>query len=260
MELRRYLRILAARWLLLAVCAVVGIAAAYATLPDRARYEATSTIYVGNRHFGQQGSLSNDQTAGVERVARTFAVMLASEPIAREAVQRSGLPLSPRQIVSRTQTIVIPGTSLIRVSYRDADPTVAQSLANALSDALVDKVQDFEPGVGGEGEVPALPAYVFARAELPFTPEETGAVGRLLTGALFGLVLAATVALLLDYLDITPRSVDDLERRLGLPVLGVIPLLPDAVAHQVVSGARVHVDDQDRTPGDAPTEVEVRRA
>ena len=157
--------------------------------------------------------------------------MIASEPIARDAVQRTGLDAASAQVANRTTAVVIPGTSLIRITYKDADPSRARALANAISDALVEKVQTFEPGtVGGEGEVPILPAYVFARADLPVVPQGNGAIGRLLTGAVFGFVLAAGVAFLLDYLDITPRSADDLERHLGLPVLGVVPELPAASA------------------------------
>jgi capsular polysaccharide biosynthesis protein len=45
----------------------------------------------------------------------------------------------------------------------------------------------------------------------------------LIIGALFGLVLSVTVVLLLNYLDVTVRSPEDVERRTGLPVLGSIP-------------------------------------
>lgn len=236
MELRRYLTVLRNRWLLIVVCSVVGLLAAQATLPTGSSYIADTTVYVGNRQFGAAGALSADQSQGVERVARTFAVMIASQPIARDAIDRTGVDAAPAQVAARTVAAVIPGTSLIRITYRDADPARARALANAISDALVERVQTFEPGTpGGEGEVPSLPAYVFARADLPVTPEAKGSLGRLLTGALFGFVLAAGVTFLLDYLDITPASADDLERHLGLPVLGVVPILTPASAARVLA-------------------------
>ncbi len=239
MELRRYLTVLRRRWLLLLVSVVCGLFAGYLTVPSGSTYTAETTIYVGNRQFGEAGDLSADQSQGVVRVARTFAVMIASEPIARDAVQRTGIDASSAQVARRTTALVIPGTSLIRITYHDADPARARAIANAISDALVEKVQTFEPGaVGGEGEVPILPAYVFARADLPVVPQGKGAIGRLLTGAVFGLVLAAAVAFLLDYLDITPRSADDLERHLGLPVLGVVPVLGGAALEEPVGTAR----------------------
>jgi len=249
MELRRYLNVLRRRWLLLLASTLCGVVAAYLTLPSGNTYTAETTIYVGYRQFGGAGALSADQTNGVQQVARTFAVMIASEPIARDAVQRTGIDASSAQVANRTTAAVIPGTSLIRITYHDADPSRARALANAISDALVEKVQTFEPGsVGDEGEVPILPAYVFARADLPVVPEGNGAIGRLLTGAVFGFVLAAAVAFLLDYLDITPRSSDDLERHIGLPVLGAIPELPSSTASRAMGRVRA---PGEREPADA---------
>ena len=40
---------------------------------------------------------------------------------------------------------------------------------------------------------------------------------------LFGLLVGAALVFLLDYLDLSLRSTDDVERLLELPVLGVIP-------------------------------------
>lgn len=255
MELRRYLNVLRRRWLLLLVSTLCGVVAAYLTLPSGNTYTAETTIYVGNRQFGNAGDLSADQSQGVERVARTFAVMIASEPIARDAVQRTGIDASSAQVANRTTAVVIPGTSLIRITYADADPSRARALANAISDALVEKVQTFEPGaVGEEGEVPILPAYVFARADLPVVPEGNGAMGRLLTGAVFGFVLAAGVAFLLDYLDITPRSADDLERHLGLPVLGVVPELASSSAARSLGRAQAPGEREPSPPRPAPRE------
>jgi capsular polysaccharide biosynthesis protein len=42
-------------------------------------------------------------------------------------------------------------------------------------------------------------------------------------GLLFGLMAAVGLVLLLDYMDLTVKSPEDLERRLDLPVLGTIP-------------------------------------
>ena len=244
MELRRYLTVLRRRWVLLLVSVVCGLMAGYLSVPSGSTYTAETTIYVGNRQFVAAGALSADQNQGVERVARTFAVMIASEPIARDALQSTGIDASSAQVARRTVAGLIPGTSLIRISYHDADPARARAIANAISDALVEQVQTFEPGatIGGEGDVPVLPAYVFARADLPVVPQGKGAIGRLLTGAIFGFVLAAAVAFLLDYLDITPRSADDLERHLGLPVLGVVPLLSGSSAERPVGKARQVAD------------------
>ena len=46
---------------------------------------------------------------------------------------------------------------------------------------------------------------------------------KVLLGALVGLVVSILLVFLLDYLDITIKSPEELERRVGLPVLGIVP-------------------------------------
>jgi len=48
-----------------------------------------------------------------------------------------------------------------------------------------------------------------------------------MVGLLIGLALGIALALVLDHLDNTLKGADDVERRLGLPVLGLVPRLPE---------------------------------
>ena len=49
-----------------------------------------------------------------------------------------------------------------------------------------------------------------------------------MVGLLIGLALGIALALMLDHLDNTLKGADDVERRLGLPVLGLVPRLPES--------------------------------
>jgi capsular polysaccharide biosynthesis protein len=160
----------------------------------------------------------------IQGIATTFAVMIPSEPIARDAVERTGVNRSPNGVAGSTYASVIPGTTLIQVVVADPDAAVAQALANGITDAFVERAQELEPGTAAEeGALPTLPAYVFQRAQLPTVPQSTSSSSRLVVGALFGLAVALAIAFLLDYLDITVRTPAEVESRVGLPVLGSIP-------------------------------------
>jgi capsular polysaccharide biosynthesis protein len=71
--------------------------------------------------------------------------------------------------------------------------------------------------------VPNEPAYVFQDATAAVR-SSSGVDRKVLLGALFGLVIAILLIFLLDYLDVTIKSPEELERRVGLPVLGIVPL------------------------------------
>ncbi len=227
MELLRYLNLLRQRLWLVVLALAAGLVAGYLATPTDAVYQATSRIYVGAREFRVEpatGDLSNDRIAGVERVLLTFASMADSESIAQDAIASSGVPRSTAAVVGATTATPQPGTQLLEITVVDTDPGIAQSIANGMADAFVEAVQEFEPGAPAiEGSLPALPAYVFERARLPVVPASTGLVRNLILNGAFGLIAAVALVILLDYLDLTIHGADDVERRLGLPVLGSIP-------------------------------------
>jgi capsular polysaccharide biosynthesis protein len=108
---------------------------------------------------------------------------------------------------------------------RDRDAVIAQSLADALARTFVSEVQNFQPPQqAGPGTLPTLPAYVFETATLPTAPASNHLLSHLVLGGLLGLVLSVGVVLLLDYIDITVKAPTDIERRVHLPVLGVVPM------------------------------------
>ena|SRR5438105_15023425 len=238
MELLRYLVVLRNRWKVLVAAVLVAMAAAWFLTPRAHQYRATSTLYIGSRNIDlKSNDVASGQIAALDRFIQTFADMIDSAPVAARAVERAGVQRSTDSVVAATTTRQVggsssgtsSGTQLLAIDVTDNDPVVARKLANAMADAFVEEVQNFEPSApAAEGSIPALPAYIFERARLPVVPESTGLITNLLVAGLVGLALGIGGVLLDDYLDITARSIEDAERRLALPVLGAIPDLGPA--------------------------------
>ncbi len=227
MELRQYLSVLRGRlWLILVTTLLAG-GMGFALSSSSPTYVARSTIYVGSRSISLEpnaGDLTTDRLAAIDRLVLTFSKMIDSEPVASRAIRQLDLERDAEDVVDATSVRPEPATQLLYIEVSDEEPTTAQSLSNALADAFVEAVQEFEPG-DTEGAVPRLPAYVFKRAQLPNTPEPTNQVMTVIQATLFGLLAGIGTAFLLDYLDVSLRTAADVERRLELPVLGVIPAL-----------------------------------
>jgi capsular polysaccharide biosynthesis protein len=225
-ELHRYLVLLRSRLPVLILTIVVGLVLVWVATPRQAKYRATSTIYVGSRVVDLKNptDVQYGQIATLDRFIETFARMIDSEATAAPAVGSLRVGRSVASVVAATTARQIENTQLLAVDVVDADPAVAQRLANALAEAFIGQVQDLEGGgPAGEGTVPSLPAYVFERARLPTAPEPTTLASNLVIGAFVGLVGGIGLVVLLDYLDVTLRGIEDAEHRLELPVLGTIP-------------------------------------
>lgn len=232
MELRRYLAVLRSRWLVILLIASLGLISAYGTTPQSTKYTASSTLYIGSRIISDasgQTNLSGDKALALERLSRTFAIMIETPTIAAQALARTNVDRSIDEIAEATTAQSEFGTQLLTISVTDADPAVASQVANGLADSFVESVQNYEPESlnQAEGALPTLPAYVFERATLPTEPNPNNLLFNLVIGLALGTLTGVALVLLLDYLDITVHDVHDAESRLELLVLGVIPPFGD---------------------------------
>ncbi len=90
-----------------------------------------------------------------------------------------------------------------------------------LYDALIKKMK--EQSV--TEEVQTVNVWVVEKAEKPASPVKPRKSLNILLGIIIGLFGGIGLAFFIEYLDNTIKSPEDVETRLGLPVLGVVPLL-----------------------------------
>lgn len=229
MELRRYLQLFRRGWLVIVACIVVGGAIGWATVPRGNSYVSTAKVYVGVRSLNQnQNQLYAEP--GLNQVVATYAAMIPSPAFAQFALTASGINRSAATVAAETKAVVVPTTTLIEVSVTDPDPVVSQRLADALSETFA---RQAEAGPSGSepvpGSVPGESAYVFQFAGRGVALSR-GTTRHVALGAVFGLIVAILALLLVDYLDTTVRGTESIERRLGLSVLAVVPLVRQPVS------------------------------
>jgi len=206
---------------------VLALTAAWGATPRQEQYTAEATLFVGTAPSDTSvvgGEVSGDRQTGFSLLAATFTQMLESDPVASEALVRSGVERSVDDLLASIDAQNPPGTQLINVAVTDEDPTVAQTLADAVSRSFIDVLAEQEREQQASRDSAELsPVSLFAPARLPREPLDTGLSKNLLLATLFGTVGSFGLVVLLEYLDLTIRTPEDAERRIGLPVLGVLP-------------------------------------
>jgi capsular polysaccharide biosynthesis protein len=190
--------------------------------------------------------VSTDQLAALDRVVLTYSKMIDSEPIASTVLDDLSLEMDVDDVVAATNVEPEPATQLLYIEVTDEEPSTAQALANARADTFVEVIPEFSE-IDAEDST-RLPARVFERAALPTEADPSERLRTMILAGVFGLVAGAALAFLLDYLDVSLRNASDVERKLELPVLGVIP----AFGAEAPFGRRVAAPDSERRAGRTP--------
>jgi capsular polysaccharide biosynthesis protein len=226
MELRRYLSILRHRLPLIAVTVAIALVAGYLITPRVNRYTATATIYVGDRspNIGPTSNINVNQQFGLDRLIATWTITIRSSQVAQNALAATHVPRSVGAVSAETSAAQIPNTNLLNVSVTDTDPAIAQALANGVANGFIDYFTSLNSGTDTQQYL-----NVQQPAGLPFAPNDNGLKRNLILAGILGLVAAIAVVALLEYVDITIRAPEDVERRLELPVLAAIPRLGTAM-------------------------------
>ena len=181
-------------------------------------YVASVKVLVGQSGKGLPTSLAGD-VQGLQDLTPTMAAAVTTVPVAQEANERVNLPKGSPGVMLGNVTAEPdpPGTMFISISYKDTDPKRAQLIANALGQAFTKKVSEVSPRVN------SVTATVWEPATLPLAPVSPNPARNGMLAFIVGIVLGVGLAFLLEALDGSWRSLEEVEQISGAPIFAAIP-------------------------------------
>lgn len=218
--LRDVLRFIRRRlWVVILVALVsVGAAVGFSLLQTPV-YQASTKIKV-DQEVGQNdqwtGNLAGN-VQGLQQLVQTMLVEIEIRPVAEEVIRRLGLQRSPESVLGDLTVEQIGSTQVIQLSFRDTDPERAQVIANAISEVSSERISEVSSGTSN------ITATVLEPAVVPSSPVSPDPVRNGLLALGLGLMLGTGLAFLLEYLDDSWRSPEEVEQVSGIPTFGVIP-------------------------------------
>lgn len=173
--------------------------------------QASMCVFSSRR---EESGVTNSQLSADAAIARTYSILLTSQPVTQAVSERLGGEAAPSQIRSMLSTEVDAQIIYVRVTC--ADPALAVRVANALSDVAPATLSSLVRA----GEMVAVD-----RAVLPRAPASPSLPVNVLLGLLIGLLLSCGAVLVRTLLDTTVWREEDVERSFDLPLLGSVPCL-----------------------------------
>jgi len=234
-DLRGYVRLLLKRkwWLISGLIGTVAIGM-FVTVATTPVYQAQASLFIGQRQIStaalQLGAVVTNLS---DDLVRSYAQIIDSRSIAQRAISESGLEQTPGEIVSGLEALPVVDTQVIRIIYLASDPVVAERVTNAVAKAFASEIDQLESSPQPNAQ-PAIQVSIIDPAVAPGRPIAPNPVRNMALAVVLGVLAGGGLAFLVDHLDQSVKSREELER-LGLPSLGAIPTLDTA-------GEEVHLE------------------
>lgn len=199
--------------LLLAACVISALTGALFTLLFvDVEYKASTRIYVLNRSSDAIIMASDYSVANY--LVSDYTVLITGENVTNEVIEQLGLKMSASQLAKQISVSAIDSTRILQIEVVDTDPKRAADIANCtreISSRQIKEIMDVDA------------VNLVYEASVP--QERSGPnLGKNTVLATFvGFVLTLGVMLIFYAVDDSLRTEEDVERFLGLRVLGVIP-------------------------------------
>jgi len=215
MELRDYLRILRKRWWILLLVTALTAAAAYGfSSIQTPEYKASVQLSVW------PDRIDNGAQLAAKALLRAFAAFVDSNQFAQHVINDLQLDMQPQALNEKVTIESIDEDFIIQIDALDTSGEQAVSIANEWADRVVEWRNQENQKQRKEDRVTAI---IRERAERysKFRPQTTL---NTIAGGILGLMLGGLIMFVLEWIESgVLRTPEDVERAMGMTVLGAIP-------------------------------------
>lgn len=201
-------------WVMIVVSTILvaAIMFCYSKFMITPQYQSTSELYV------LSSSTSITTFADIQigtYMTKDYVVVITDRPVLEQVIENLDLNMSYKGLRDKISINNPDNTRIIQVTITDVDPNraklIADEMAEVASAYIAEKMKQEAPSIISYG-------YADGRAVSPSVSRNT------ILGGIIGAVIAIAIVLISHLLNDTIMTAEDAERKLGLNVLGTLPL------------------------------------
>jgi capsular polysaccharide biosynthesis protein len=178
-------------------------------------YESQATAIVGKKGDVANSSTQYTDVMMYQNLTKTYATIATSKLVTGKASEKLGNGMTSDKLSKLVTVTPETGTQILDITAQGGTPQEAQNRVTALSDAFVEN----SPSVYNAGEV-----KIMDKGELPKAPVKPNKKINIAIAFILGLLVSVGLSFLLEYMDSTLKTPEDIKKHLDLPVLGTIPV------------------------------------
>lgn len=187
-------------------------------------YQSRAKFYVNNSSLSSLSdaalsSISSADISASRGLVKTYIVILNTRETLNDVIDYAGVDRTYAQVKGMITAESVNGTEVFEVVVTSPDPNEAEQIANAIAYILPNRIKDIIDGTS---------AKVVEAAVVAASPSSPSYTKNTMIGFMIGFVLMAAIVVIMELMDITVRTEEDISQCTKHPVLAAVP---DMEAH-----------------------------
>lgn len=203
------------KWVVITVGLVFGLVGyIFSNVTYSAEYTATASMVINSKSDTLLHAGTTVDAALTQNLIPTYSRILQSEKISKHVIDKFDINMSTKSIEKMLEVTIGEDSQVVYLKVNHADPYMAKNIANAIIQVAPTVMMEV---------VEAGSVNVLDYAVLPTQPESPKTVQYMVISALLGIMLAAVIIIILNFVVMKVKNSEDIENKIGEMVLGEIP-------------------------------------
>jgi len=196
----------------LACTLVSGIISFYILKPV---YEARTSIIVGKPQANEKTTTQYNDVMMYQKLVKTYSEIAKSRAVAEMVANKLDNKYTVEQLQKAVTVASQTDTQILVISTQNGNAEEAVKITNAASAAFVEESKLVFP-TGGDIQIMDKP-------QLPKSPVKPNKILNIAIAFLIGLMASVGLTFVLEFLDRSIKTEEDVARYIDIPVIGIIP-------------------------------------
>lgn len=183
-------------------------------------YQASTQILVNQKTSEQQNQIQTTDIQTNLQLINTYNVIIKSPVILSKVIEILDLNTTPSALSNQITVSNANNSQVVNISVQDEQAYLAVDIANTVAQVFQEKIKEL---------MNVDNVNILSPAELPENPSpvKPNKMLNMAIALVIGLMVGVGLAFLLEYLDTTIKTEQDVEELLGLPILGFVSKITD---------------------------------
>lgn len=200
-------------WLLIIITiSVCLLGCVYGLFIQKPMYKSYTTVILGGSESTNSAITQNDININ-RNLVETYAQIVKSRRVLEQVIKELKLNMTYEELNNKIAVTALNNTEIIKITVTDADAKKAMNIANVTANYFTDEIVDLYN---------LNNVNVLDKAFQSDTPYNINVMKQIVIYFMVGFVLAAGILFVIFYFDRTIKSVEQIEQKIKLPILGSV--------------------------------------